>query len=154
MAGSHPLGEGPGSGRERTDETSAIAQAIQGVTEKAQLLVREEIELAKAEVTIKAKSLGKGAAAAAAGGVFALFGLVLLLEGLAWLIWYVLPFPDHTYFWGFLITALLLFVLGGLAALTALRAFKKGSPPKPEMAIEEAQLIRATVQSKNPESTI
>ena len=160
MAGSHSIGDGPdkrglSDGRGPSDEsTSAIAKALQGVTEKAQLLVREEIELAKAEVTIKAKSLGRGAAAAAAGGIFALVGLLFLLEGLAWLIYYIFPFPNQAYFWGFFITAALLFLVGGLAAFLALKAIKKGSPPTPEMAIEEAQRIKATVQSKTPESTI
>jgi hypothetical protein len=52
------------------------------------------------------------------------------------------------------VMAAILFVLGGLAAFLALRLFKKGSPPKPELAMQEAQRIRATVQSPEPEKTI
>ena len=90
----------------------------------------------------------------AAGGVFAIFGLVILLHGFAWLAYYVIPFPDGQYFWGFFVIAGLLFLLGGLAAFLAYKAFKAASPPTPQMAIDEAQLIKETVKSPNPETTI
>ena len=48
------------------------------------VLVREEIELAKAEVTQKATSIARGAAAVAAGAVFGVFAVVFLLLTLAW----------------------------------------------------------------------
>jgi hypothetical protein len=134
-------------------ETAAIAQALQDVSEKAQLLVREEIELAKTEVAGKVKSLARGAIVGIAGGLFAVVGMLFVLIGCAWRIWYEI-FPGDTFFWGFFVMAAILFVLGGLAAFLALRLFKKGSPPKPELAMQEAQRIRATVQSPEPEKTI
>jgi hypothetical protein len=134
-------------------ETAAIAQALQDVSEKAQLLVREEIELAKTEVAGKVKSLARGAIVGIAGGLFAVVGMLFVLIGCAWLIWYEI-FPGDTFFWGFFVMAAILFLLGGLAAFLALRLFKKGSPPKPELAMQEAQRIRATVQSPEPEKTI
>jgi uncharacterized membrane protein YqjE len=118
-----------------------------------QLLVREEVELAKAEVTTKAKTLGTGAAVAAAAGVFAVFGLLLFLHGLAWLIWY-LVFPDNTFFWGFFIVAALLFLVGAIAGFVALKAIKKGAPPTPDLAMTEAKLIKETVSSPHPERTV
>ena len=51
--------------------TSELAKAAHEVTEKAQLLVREEIALAKAEVTEKVTGIAIGAA----GGIFVLAGL-------------------------------------------------------------------------------
>jgi hypothetical protein len=57
---------------------SELARAIQDVTEKAELLVREEIELAKAEMTEKVTKLLKGAAFGIVAGVFALFSLIYL----------------------------------------------------------------------------
>ena len=42
------------------NDTSELGQAIQDVTERASLLVREEIELAKAEVTEKVTKLRQG----------------------------------------------------------------------------------------------
>jgi uncharacterized membrane protein YqjE len=131
-----------------------IAQAIQEVSDRAQILVREEIELAKAEVTEKVTSLIKGAVVGLAAGVFAVFGLLFLLHGFAWLAYYAIPFPDGTFFWGFFIVAALLFLLGGLAGFLAAKAFKRGAPPKPDMAINEAKRIRETVRSEHPEQTI
>ena len=48
------------------------------------MLVREEIELAKAEVTEKATSIARGTAAVAAGAVFGVFAIVFVLNTLAW----------------------------------------------------------------------
>jgi uncharacterized membrane protein YqjE len=135
------------------NNTQNIAEAIQEVSDRAQLLVREEIELAKAEVTEKVTKLIKGAVIAAAASVFVVSGLVLVLHGLSWLAWYEL-FPSGQYFWGFFIVAAALFLLGALAGFIAARAFKAGAPPKPAMAIDEAKLIRETVQSSHPEQTV
>src|ERR671938_1194882 len=132
---------------------TSIAQAIQEVSDRAQILVREEIELAKAEMTEKVTSLAKGAGVGVAAGVFAVFGLLFLMHGLAWLAWYLL-FPNQTYFWGFFLVAGILFLLGALAGFMAAKAFKRGSPPTPELAIGEAKRIRETVRSEHPEKTI
>jgi uncharacterized membrane protein YqjE len=133
---------------------TSLVQAIQEVSDRAQLLVREEIELAKAEVTEKVTTLVKGAVVGIAAGIFGIFGLLFLLHGLAWLAYYAIPFPEGSFFWGFLIVAAILFLLGGLAGFAAARAFKAGSPPMPELAIDEAKRIRETVRSDTPEQTI
>lgn len=131
-----------------------IAQAIQDVSEKAQLLVREEIELAKAEVTQKARSLGVGVAVAAAAGVFVLGALVMILFGFAYLAYWAIPFPDNQEFWGFFTVAAVLLLLAALAGYAAYRAIRKGSPPAPNMAIEEAKLIKETVTAEHPGGTV
>ena len=123
----------------------AIGHALAEVSEKASLLVREEIELAKAEVTQKATRLGKGAAVAAAAGVFATLGLIFLLHTAAWAIWALLDTEDV--FWGFLIVTGALFVLAAIAGLIGLRWIKKGTPPTPDMAIDEAKRIRETLST-------
>ena len=131
-----------------------IAQAIQEVSDRAQILVREEIELAKVEVTEKVTQLVKGAAVGAAAGIFAIAALLFLLLGFAWLAYYALPVPDGTFFWGFFLVAGILFLLGAIGGFVAAKAFKRGAPPKPEMAIDEAKRIRETVTSDRPEQTI
>ena len=128
-------------------QTSELAKAIQEVTEKASLLVREEIALAKAEMTEKVTGLVKGAAVGAAAGVFILAGLIYFLHFLALLIADVLG--RHPWL-GYLIVAGVLFLFGGIAGFLAARFFKKGSPPTPQMAIEEAQLIKATLTAPHP----
>jgi uncharacterized membrane protein YqjE len=128
----------------REQPTSEMARAIQDVTERAQLLVREEVALAKAEMTDKVTKLIKGAAFGIVAGVFALFALIYLLHALSWGIWDAIG--NDTNFWlGFLITGALILILGAIAGLIAMRMIKKGSPPKPELALEEAQLIKGTL---------
>jgi len=135
------------------NNTQNIAKAIDEVSQRALVLVHEEIELAKAEVTEKVTKLVKGAVVGIAAGIFAVFGLVFLLHGLAWLAWFEL-FPDNQFFWGFFVVAAVLFLLGALAGFIASRALKSGSPPVPAMAIDEAKRIRETVTSKTPEQTV
>jgi uncharacterized membrane protein YqjE len=141
--------------QQSTDNTTTqnIAQAIQEVSDRATLLVREEIELAKVEMTEKVTKLIKGAIVGIAAGIFVVFALIYLLHGFAWLTWYEL-FPDQQYFWGFFVVAAVLLLLGALAGYIAARAMKSGAPPTPAMAIDEAKLIKETVQSKHPERTI
>jgi uncharacterized membrane protein YqjE len=122
-----------------------IAATIAEVSERASVLVREEIELAKAEVSEKASKLIRGAIVGAAAGVFVLSALVFALVGCAWLLTYYLPGATYAYFWGFFAMAVILLVLGALVGLIAARAVKRGSPPVPNMAIEEARKIRDTV---------
>jgi hypothetical protein len=135
-------------------DQSNLAQAIQDVSERASLLVREEIELAKAEVSDKAKKLGRGAAIGAAAGVFVVGALILILFGLAYLAYWAIPFPDNQVFWGFFTVAAILLLLAGLAGFLAARVLKAGAPPAPSMAIEEARLIKETVSSPDPKATI
>ena len=122
-----------------------IGHTVAEIAEKAQILVREEIELAKAEVTQKATKLGKGAAVLVVSGIFAVLGLIFFLHALSWFFYWALPFTDI--FWGFLLTTIILFVAAGIAALIGIRWVKKGAPPTPDMAIEEAKRIQDTVKS-------
>jgi hypothetical protein len=134
----------PASG---SGESAQVAAAIQEVSAKAQLLVREEIELAKAEVTQKVNALKKGAIIGAAAGVFVLGASIELLHFLAWLLFNIIPIgDDNDVFWGYLVAAIILLVIAGIAGLLALKAFKKGTPPKPELAIDEAKRIQETVK--------
>ncbi|HEV2973413.1 MAG TPA: phage holin family protein [Solirubrobacteraceae bacterium] len=135
----------PPGGEHRPDPPHNIAVAIAEVSERAQVLVREEIELAKAEVTEKATRLVKGAVVGIAAGIFVVTAIVFALVGCAWLLYYYLPGNDFTYFWGFFAMAVILLLLGALAGVLAAKAVKRGAPPTPNMAIEEAQKIRETV---------
>jgi protein-S-isoprenylcysteine O-methyltransferase Ste14 len=121
----------------------SIAQAIAEVSDRLTRLVHDEIELAKAEMTEKISSLARGAAAVAAGAVFGIFAIVFLFGTIAWGLNSLL-----TSIWlGFLI------VFAGLLALTvgaflfAWRKLKVGAPT-PQMAIDEAKKIQATITAK------
>lgn len=127
----------------------SLGEIVSDVSEKTSLLVREEIELAKAEVAEKLKSLGRGAAAAAAAGVFLLAALVMGMHALAL---GINDFLDvETALWaGYLIEAGLFVLIAAIAGLLTYRFFKKGAPPVPEMAIEEAERIRGTLTGELP----
>ena len=126
--------------------THELAQTVQEISERAALLVREEIELAKAEVTEKITKLLRGIVIGIAAGIFVIIGLLFFLHGLAWLAWFVLPIGNSlNFFWGFFVVAGLLFVLGGVAGYLAARFFKESTPPVPKMAIKEAGLIKRTL---------
>ncbi|MFZ0040530.1 MAG: phage holin family protein [Solirubrobacteraceae bacterium] len=119
-----------------------LAAAVTEVSEKMSLLVREEIELAKAEMTQKISVIARGAAAVAVGAVFGVFALIFVLLTIAWGINSAWP----SLWIGFAIVMVLLLALTVGAFLFAWRKLKVGAPT-PTMAIDEAKRIRATVQS-------
>jgi hypothetical protein len=119
-----------------------LATALTEVTENLSVLVREEIELAKAEVTVKVSSIARGAVAVGVGAVFGVFALIFVLMTVAWAI----NDAAGDLWLGFLIVSVLLVLLTVGAFLFAWRKLKVG-PPAPTMAIDEAKKIRATVTS-------
>ena len=120
----------------------SLGEIVAEVSEKASLLVREEIELAKAEMVSKAKTLGKGAAVAGAAGVFLVFAVVMLLHTFAWFLTDLLDQPPWV---GFGLVTLLLVAAGVLAGLQAKKWLSAG-PPTPDAAIQEAKITRETLE--------
>jgi protein-S-isoprenylcysteine O-methyltransferase Ste14 len=119
-----------------------LGEIVGDVTSKASLLVKEEIELAKAEVSQKVKRLGIGAGLITVAAVFLTFFLIFFLHMLA------LGFADWFSLkdWvGYAMVCVLLLIFAVILALIARRSFKKGSPPVPQMAIEEAKKTRAAI---------
>ena len=134
----------------KQDADKDLGEIVAEVSEKASLLVRQEVELAKAEIAGKFTKLGKGVAIGAAAGVFAIFGITMMFHFFSWFIndlfdWSNLVWP------GYGIVTLVLFILAGLAAFVAARMFKKGAPPTPDMAIEEARRTRAELEAQKIE---
>ena len=126
------------------DDERKVGELVFDVTERVSILVREEIELAKVELTEKVTHLGRGAIVGVAAGVFVLMALAMLMHAVAWLINDILGI--ETAIWvGFALEALLLLVIAALAGLIAYRTVKKGTPPTPKMAIEEAKETKATL---------
>jgi uncharacterized membrane protein YqjE len=124
-----------------------LGEIVADVSEKASQLVRQEIELAKAEMTAKATKLARGAGIGAAAGVFLIFGITMFFHGLAWFLNDL--FDWDTSLWaGFAVVTAILFLLAILSALIAMRLFKKGAPPTPDMAIEEAKKTREQLEAQ------
>jgi uncharacterized membrane protein YqjE len=123
----------------------SLGDVVGDVSTKASLLIREEIELAKTEIAEKAKSLAKGSAVAIIAGVMAVFALIYFFEAVAWFLNDLFNTVTTSPWIGFLIVFGILIALAGLAGLMGLRWIKKGAPPTPELAIEEAKRTRAEI---------
>ena len=126
------------------EESRSVGELIFDVSERVTILVREEIELAKAEITEKLTTLGRGAGIAAAAGIFVLAALIMLMFAFAWLINDLLGV--ETAVWaGFAIEALLLIILAAIAGFVAKKLFGEVESPTPDMAIEELKETKDTL---------
>jgi uncharacterized membrane protein YqjE len=124
----------------------SVGELVLDISEQTSALIREEIELAKAEVSEKVNKILRGSVAGIAAGVFVLMALAMLMHGIAWLL-NDLFFEDNVWI-GFLIEALFWLVVGALAGLFAYRSFKAGAPPTPDMAIAEARKAKETFEAE------
>jgi len=113
----------------------SVSAAAKDVAEHAKSLVRLELELAALEVRRKLGSLGLGIALLAGAAVLGLFGLGFALATVA------AAFATFLPTWlALLVVAGGVLVITGLLAAVGLAALKKGTPPVPEQAIQEARL--------------
>jgi hypothetical protein len=134
---------------EPPQQSDSLAGAVTEVSEKMSVLIREEIELAKAEVVTKVSGLARGAAAVAIGAVFGVFALIFVLLTIAWGI----NAATNTIWVGMAAVMVLLVLLTVFAFLFAWRKLKVGAPT-PKMAIDEAKKIRAQLRRAEPQVLI
>lgn len=119
-----------------------VGTAAKQVAEHASTLARLELELALLEVKRKVAALGIGIGMSVAAGIFGLFALGFGLAAIAAALALVLPT------W-----AALLIVFGALALLAAvlllvgMSAIRKGAPPVPQQAIQEAKLTTEAIRN-------
>ena len=132
-----------------TTAEKSLGDVVNDVSTKASLLVREEIELAKTEMAEKAKSLAKGSAVAGMAGVMAVFALIYFFAALAWFFNDLFDTVNTSPWIGFLIVFGFLILLAAVAAMLGVRWIKKGAPPTPDLAIEEAKRTRAELREHN-----
>jgi H+/Cl- antiporter ClcA len=138
-----PLGQTP---LPEQDHRSVVELAFD-VSERTSTLIREEIELAKAEISEKVGKLLRGSAVGAAAGTFAFLALILVMEGIAWLL--NEEVFDGKAWPGFFIEAAIFLLVAAGAGLFAYRSLKAGAPPVPEQAIEEAKQTRAIFEGED-----
>jgi uncharacterized membrane protein YqjE len=131
-------------GAEPPPDDRSVGELVVDVSERVSVLVREEIELAKAEITEKITKLLRGGAVGIAAGIFAIVGLAMLMHAIAWLL-NDLFFEDDVWL-GFAIEALFWFLVAAAAGIFAYRSVQAGAPPMPEMAIEEARKTKETLE--------
>lgn len=112
-----------------------VGSAAKHVAEHASSIARLEVQLALLEVKQKAAKLGIGIGMLAGAALFGLFLLMFLLAAAAAALTLVMPV------WAALLVmaGVTLLVAGALAGIGA-GLVRKGTPPVPEQAIEEAKL--------------
>jgi hypothetical protein len=126
----------------REGEQVGVGESAKLVADHASAIAKLELELAALELKRKVAALGIGIGLAIGGAVFALFGLGFAFATIAEALSIVL---DR---WlALLVVTAGLFALGGLLAILGLGAIKRGTPPVPEQAIEEAKLTTEALRS-------
>ncbi len=118
-----------------------VSEAARSLAEHASSVAKLELRLATLELKKKAGSFAVGIGLGAAAGLLALFmlafGLATIAAALAtFLSWWL----------ALLILTVALLLLSGLLGVLALGAIRKGSPPVPEQAIQEAKLTSAALK--------
>lgn len=127
------------------DEDRSVSQLVVDVAERSSSLVREEIELAKTEISEKVGKILRGSVVGLAAGTFAFLALILFMEGFAWLL--AEEVFDGNAWPGFFVEAALFLLIAAGAGFFAYRSVQAGAPPVPEQAIAEAKLTKETLES-------
>jgi hypothetical protein len=126
----------PGSSGPATAEArdASVADLVKQLSEQTSLLVRQEMELAKAELSAKGKQVGAGAGMFGGAGVLGLYAggaftaAVIAALSLALATWLAA-----------LIVALIWAGAGGLVALMGKKKVQQAMPPIPEASVESVK---------------
>jgi uncharacterized membrane protein YqjE len=118
----------------RSNGDASIGELAKQLSEQTTLLVRQELELAKAELQIKGKRAGAGAGMFGGAGVLGLFALgaltaaVIAALDLAMATWLAA-----------LIVAVVYGAVAGIAALMGKRKVQEALPAVPEDSVESVK---------------
>ena len=107
---------------------------VKDATEQTQKLVRQEIELATAELGEKGKRAGIGAGMFGGAGLFGLFAFGALTAAAIGAIDLLVPFWAAA-----LIVAALYGAIAGVLALTGKNKVQSATPPVPEQTVENVK---------------
>ncbi len=127
-----------------TQETDSqgVGAAVKQVAERTSSIVRLELELAALELKRKVFSLGLGIGFAVAAAGMLVFMAAFVYAAIAAALALVMPT------WAaLLVVAGILLLLAALFGFLALNRIKKGTPPVPEQAIQEAKLTTEALKS-------
>ena len=118
--------------RPGTDQSTS--ELVQKASEQISRLVKDEIALAKAELTEKGKHAGIGVGLFGGGGVLALYGVGALFATLIIVLDIWLPLWAAA-----LIITVVLFASAGILALLGKKQVTQAVPPEPSAAIASAK---------------
>jgi Putative Actinobacterial Holin-X, holin superfamily III len=118
---------------------ASTAELVKQASEQISRLVRDELALARAEMTVKAKRAGTGVGLLGAAGVVALYGVAGLLATLIIVLDLVMPL------WlAALIVAVVLLAVAGVVALVGRGQVRQVGTPVPEQTVDS---LKADVQT-------
>lgn len=105
-------------------------ELVKDLSTQVSTLVKQELELAKVELTAKGKQAGIGAGMLGGGAVFALYGVGALVATA------ILALSTAVAGWlAALIVAVVLFAVAGVLALLGKARAQRAVPPVPEQAV-------------------
>lgn len=126
----------------RTSSRPSLAEATRRVTEHAGAIARLEAQLALSEVKRKATKLAGSIVLLVGAGVFGGIAFLLAIGAGVAAVTIVLPV------WASLLVVMgFLLLLAGPLGLVGLILLKRGAPPIPEQAIEEARLTTEALKN-------
>jgi hypothetical protein len=128
----------PAEGEDERD--LSMGELVLDISDRITVLVREEFELAKAEVSEKVNKLVQGSVAGVAAAIFVIGAIAMLMHAIAWLL--AETVFDDTVWLGFLVEAVFWLLVAAGVGYFAYRSFQQGAPPTPDLAIEEAKRTR------------
>jgi uncharacterized membrane protein YqjE len=109
----------------------STGELVKQLTQQTSDLVRQEIDLAKAEMTEKGKKTGVGAGILGGSGLMALFGLAALTTAA------IAALSEAMDVWAAaLIVAAVYMAVAGVLALTGRNRLQEAAPMAPEQTIE------------------
>ncbi|MFD7075485.1 phage holin family protein [Nocardioides sp. NPDC057577] len=125
---------------------ASMGELVSRLSTEMSGLMRGELELARLELTEKAKHTGKGAGAFGAAGLVALYGLGVLIAAAI----LALALVMDAWLAAVLVGAVLLVIAGGIA-LFGKKQVSEGTPMKPERATENLRRDVETVKHRHAE---
>lgn len=122
----------PGVGATRASSTAdlSLGELVSQLSEQTSRLVRDEMRLAQAEMTAKAKKAGIGVGLFGGAGLFAVYGLGCLI--IAAVLGLAGPLADWL---AAIIIGVALLAVAGISALVGKREVSQATPPLPEQAV-------------------
>ena len=126
----------------RATDDQTLGAAAKQVAEHASTLARLELELAATELKTKVAALGKGAVFGVGALFFVLYAIGFVFATIAAALATFLPT------WLALLLVTIVLLLGaGLLGFLAMKSLKRGTPPVPKQAIEEARMTTAALKT-------
>ena len=124
----------------------SVGELLGRLAQETSTLVRQELQLARAEMTAKGRRLGPGIGMVGAAGVVGLLALGALTA------FFILALDGMMPNWlAALIVALVYAAIAGVLALTGKQKVKQATPPAPEQTVEtvkeDVQWAKSQVRS-------